>query len=651
VLEIIGSALVSLLTGWHLFYLLVGVLVGLMVGILPGLGGIAGMSILLPFLYGMDPVSALGMLIGMVAVVPTGDTFTSILMGIPGSSASQATILDGFPLAKKGQAARALSAAFLSSMIGGVVGALVLTVFVVVARPLILLFTSAELFMLTIFGLSMVGVLAGASLWKGIAACGIGLVLGSVGAAPATGEWRMTLGLDYLTDGIPLVVVGLGIFAIPEIIDLLRRNTAIAEAAALGKGWLMGLRDTVRNYWLVLRCSGFGCLIGALPGLGGSVVDWVAYGHAVQTTRDRSQFGKGEIRGVIAPESANNAVQGGALVPTLLFGIPGSGSMAIFLGGMVLLGIQPGVTMVEQRLDLTYTIIWSLAIANVVGAGLCVLVSRHVAYLTTLPYSVIAPFMIMIIFFAAYQATRNWGDLSSLLALGVLGVYMRRFGWPRPPLLIGFVLAPGAETYLYQAIQFYGWAWITRPGVLIIALIIVASVWAGMRLSGGVAEGGSSGAVQSRAPQLVFGTLVAALFAYAIHDTWRWSFLGKVFPLGSALVGLAATLGVVALVGWARASTTVFDTEAGAPRGGRSAAYYLGWLLALLIASTLTGFVIAMVLYVALFLYINGRVAPGRAALLALSALIFLAGMSHLFTLGFPQGLLQEVLEMPWPFN
>jgi putative tricarboxylic transport membrane protein len=651
VLEIIGSALVSLLTGWHLFYLMVGVLVGLMVGILPGLGGIAGMSILLPFLYGMDPVSALGMLIGMVAVVPTGDTFTSILMGIPGSSASQATILDGFPLAKKGQAARALSAAFLSSMIGGVVGALVLTVFVVVARPLILLFTSAELFMLTIFGLSMVGVLAGASLWKGIAACGIGLVLGSVGAAPATGEWRMTLGLDYLTDGIPLVVVGLGIFAIPEIIDLLRRNTAIAEAAALGKGWLMGLRDTVRNYWLVLRCSGFGCLIGALPGLGGSVVDWVAYGHAVQTTRDRTQFGKGEIRGVIAPESANNAVQGGALVPTLLFGIPGSGSMAIFLGGMVLLGIQPGVTMVEQRLDLTYTIIWSLAIANVIGAGLCVLVSRHVAYLTTLPYSIIAPFMIMIIFFAAYQATRNWGDLSSLLALGVLGVYMRRFGWPRPPLLIGFVLAPGAETYLYQAIQFYGWAWIMRPGVLIIALIIVASVWAGMRLSGGVAEAGSSGAVRSRAPQLMFGTLVAALFVYAIHDAWRWSFLGKVFPLGSALAGLAATLAVVALLAWTRANAAVFDTEAGAPRGGRSAAYYLGWLLALLIASTLTGFVIAMVLYVALFLYINGRVAAGRAALLALTALVFLAGMSHLFTLGFPQGLLQEALEMPWPFN
>jgi TctA family transporter len=385
-LEIIGSALVNLLTGWHLFYMMIGVLVGLVVGILPGLGGIAGMSILLPFVYGLDEVSALGMLIGMIAVVPTGDTFTSILMGIPGATGSQATILDGFPMAKRGEAARALSAAFFSSMLGGVVGALVLTVFVIIARPVILLFSSAELFMLTILGLSMVGVLSGTSMYKGLLACGIGLLLGSVGSAPATAEWRMTLGFEYLTDGIPITVVGLGIFAIPEIIDLLRQNSAIANAAALGRGWFEGIKDTFRHIGLVLRCSGIGCLIGAMPGLGGSVVDWVAYGHVVQMAKDKSQFGKGDVRGVLAPESANNSVQGGALIPTLLFGIPGSGSTAIFLGGMTLLGIQPGITMLENHLDLTYTIIWSLAVANIFGAGLCVLVSRHVAYLTTLPY-------------------------------------------------------------------------------------------------------------------------------------------------------------------------------------------------------------------------------------------------------------------------
>lgn len=225
------SALGQVMTGGHLVFLVLGVCVGLIVGILPGLGGIAGMSILLPFLYGMDPVSALGMLIGMVAVIPTGDTFTSFMMGIPGSSASQATVLDGFPMAKRGEAARALSAAFTSSLLGGLIGALVLSFAIVLARPLVLSFSSAELFMLTIFGLSMVAVLSGRSLTKGIAAAGLGLVIGIIGTAPATGEARMTFGIDYLYDGVPLVVVAMGLFAIPEIIDLLKRGTAISEPA------------------------------------------------------------------------------------------------------------------------------------------------------------------------------------------------------------------------------------------------------------------------------------------------------------------------------------------------------------------------------------------------------------------------------------
>ncbi|MEQ9325878.1 MAG: tripartite tricarboxylate transporter permease, partial [Rhodospirillales bacterium] len=334
------AAIVNLMTVEHLLYMLVGVVIGLAIGVFPGLGGIAGLSLLIPFLYGMDDISALAMLIGLVAVIPTSDTFSSVLMGIPGSSASQATVLDGFPLAKQGQAARALAAAFTSSLFGGLFGAIVLTGFVLIARPLILAFGSAELFMLSLLGLSMVGVLAGRSMVKGLAACGLGLMLGSIGGAPATGEFRMILGFDYLYDGVPLVVVGLGLFAFPEIVDLLRRNQSIAGESGLGAGWLTGLRDWVKNWFLSVRCAGIGCIVGAIPGLGGSVVDWIAYGHAVQTSRDKSGYGKGDIRGVIAPESANNAKEGGGLLPTLLFGIPGSGSMAVFLGGMVLIGIE-----------------------------------------------------------------------------------------------------------------------------------------------------------------------------------------------------------------------------------------------------------------------------------------------------------------------
>ncbi|MGB5083005.1 MAG: tripartite tricarboxylate transporter permease [Burkholderiales bacterium] len=652
-LDVIGSALVNVLSGTHLLYMLLGVAVGLIVGILPGLGGIAGMSILLPFIYGMDTISALALLIGLLAVVPTGDTFTSILMGIPGSAASQATILDGFPMAKRGEAARALSAAFFSSMVGGVFGALVLTAFILVARPVILAFSSAELFMLTVLGLGMVGVLSGSSFIKGLLSCGLGLLMGMVGAAPATGEWRLALGVEYLVDGIPLVVVALGIFAIPEIIDLLRRNTAIAEVATLGRGWVLGIRDTLREWGIVMRCSGIGCLIGAMPGLGGAVADWMAYGHAVQIAKDKSQFGRGDVRGVLAPESANNAVAGGALVPTLLFGIPGSGSTAIFLGGLVLLGIQPGITLIETRLDLVYTIIWTLAIANVIGAGLCFAASPFVARLTTLPYAYVAPFMLMIIFFAAYQATSDWGDILALLAVGVLGLYMRRFGWPRPPLIIGFVLAPGAENYLYQAIQFHGWAWLARPGVLIIAAITVASMWAGARFGrSAIDEGGESGRVRDARPQLLFALFMVAAFSYAVWDLLRWSFLTQAFPLAIAITALAGALLVVAIIfRGPGANAVIFDTEAEAKPGMASMGHYFAWLAGLLAVSALAGFVIGLAVFFAAFLHFKARAPVGRNAILTASAVLFLAAMSYIFVLDFPRGLLQQVVEMPWPFR
>ena len=345
-MDVIMEALPALGSAWGLIlqpvvlgYLVLGVLMGLCIGVFPGLGGIAGLSLLLPFMFGMDPILGLALMIGMVAVVPTSDTFASVLMGIPGSSASQATVLDGFPMAKKGQAARALSSAFASSLFGGLVGASFLTVFILIARPIVLEFRTPELLMITIFGLSMVGILAGRIAIKGIVAAGLGMLIGTIGEGASSGDLRMSsYDFPYLTDGLKLVIVGLGIFAIPEIISLLRQDRAISAEPQIGGGWLEGVKDWFDNIWLSVRCSIIGVIVGVIPGLGGSVVDWIAYGHAVQTTKDKSSFGKGEVRGVIGPESSNNAKEGGGLVPTLLFGIPGSGSMAIFIGAIALLG-------------------------------------------------------------------------------------------------------------------------------------------------------------------------------------------------------------------------------------------------------------------------------------------------------------------------
>lgn len=659
-LDVLVSALAELLQVQHIAFMMLGIVVGLAIGVLPGLGGIAGLSLLIPFLYGMDDVSALAMLIGLVAVIPTSDTFSSVLMGIPGSSASQATVLDGFPMAKRGEAARALSGAFISSMFGGVVGALVLTGFVLIARPLILAFGSAELFMLSLLGLSMVAVLAGRSLAKGLAGCGLGLLIGSMGGAPATGEFRMVYGIDYLYDGIPLVVVGLGLFAVPEIADLLRRNQAIAEGARLGAGWLRGFRDWLANIWLSIRCAILGCLIGAIPGLGGSVVDWLAYGHAVQTTKDTSQFGKGDPRGVIAPESANNAMQGGALLPTLMFGIPGSGSMAVFLGGMILIGVEPGPSMVTTNLDLTYSIIWSLALANIFGAGICLALAGPIARLTRIPFQFLAPFMIMVICFAAFQATRDIADLIALFALGALGVLLKRFGWPRPALLIGFVLAPQAETFLYQAVQFNGWGMLARPGVLILGAIIALSVIVGLRnriddsAPMAAAKGGLTGA--QRLPQVAFALFAIALFAVALVDALGHSFLGNVFPLSVVAVsGSFAVVLLVQLLTGVGDGPAFYDAERQGDHVGRddigSLWGGLAWIGLLIALSAAVGFVIALVAFFLAFLPIRARASLPTTLLLTACAAGFVIGLADLLNLNFPSGVLQQMVDLPWPIR
>lgn len=663
-IDTLFTALSELLSFQHLSYMFLGIALGLAIGVLPALGGIAGLSLLIPFIYGMDQVSALAMLIGLLAIMPTGDTFSSILLGIPGGSSSQATVLDGFPLAKKGEAARALSTAFISSMFGGIFGAVVLTGFVFIARPVILAFGSAELFMLALLGLSMVAVLSGRSLVKGIAACCLGLVIGSIGAAPATGEFRLVYDIEYLYDGIPLVVVGMGVFAIPEIVDLMRSNSAIAGEMPLGKGWTRGIRDWANNWFLSLRCAAVGCIVGVIPGLGGSVVDWIAYGHAVQTTKDTSNFGKGDIRGVIAPESANNAMTGGAMLPTILFGIPGSGAMAVFLGCMVLIGIEPGPSMVTTDLHLTYTMIWSLALANIFGALACVALARPISGLTKVPFQYMAPFLMVMIAFAAFQSTRSVNDLLALLALGVVGVLMKRFGWSRPALLIGYVLAPQAETFLYQAVQFNGWEFLTRTGVIIIGLMTLASVFFGLRNR--VDEHGNVVPVtddvpdvpQFRAhlPQIGFAAAILGVMVIALYDSLQHDFLGKVFPLSVTVVGIVM-LGVLLWELWhgkpghhSHFDAELIDAQSGsAPPRGLWAG--LGWMAALIFLAVLLGFVLAVAVFFLAFMRLRAVATWLRSLHLTAWAVGGIITAAWLLTLNFPSGLLQSVVDLPWPLR
>lgn len=645
-------ALINLFEPAHLFFLFVGTMLGLTVGVLPGLGGSAGLALILPFVFGMPPDIALAMMIGLLAPTTTSDTFPAVLMGIPGTAGSQATVVDGFPLAKKGEGARALGAAFTASLFGGIFGALVLTGAIFIAVPIILAVGFGEQMILIVIALTMVGVLTGTSILKGLATCGVGLILGLIGAALATAELRLTFGEHYLSEGLHIVIVGLAMFAMPEIVDLLRTRETISDRNTLGKGWKEGFLDAFRHWWIVLRCSVIGCIVGALPGLGGSVVDWIAYGHVLQTTKDRKNFGKGDIRGVLAPEAANNAKEGGALVPTLLFGIPGSGSMAILLGGFVLIGVEPGVDLVSTDLHLAYTMIWSLALANVIGAGVCLFLAQPVARLTLIPYALLGPVMLVIIFFAAFQATRSWGDLIALFMLGVLGIILKRFGWPRPALLIGFFLAPRLEASTYQALQVYGLSFMERWGSIILFAILLFSIFAAIRFKPDRPDDETMEKFhgpRTRPIQLAVTVGFIIIAVLAIIDGVQRKFLAMIFPVGVGVLTLGFLIPV--LVGQLRAREPVivlFDTDSRRGASVGTIIEYLLWIVGLLGGVAILGFPIAMVTFIFVFTSVKADFNWRRNGLIAGGVLACLGTLAHFLTLRYPPGLLQHFIDMPW---
>ncbi|WP_321364867.1 tripartite tricarboxylate transporter permease [uncultured Celeribacter sp.] len=676
-MDLFATALPALGQAWALIlqpdvlgHLVLGVVMGLAVGVFPGLGGIAGLSLLLPFMFGMDPILGLALMVGMVAVVPTSDTFASVLMGIPGSSASQATVLDGFPLAKKGQAARALSAAFTSSLFGGLVGAAFLTLFIVVARPLVLAFGLPEMLMISVLGLSMVAVLAGRVALKGLAAAGLGMLIGTIGEADAGGSLRMaSYDIPYLTDGLKLVIVGLGIFAVPEIVSLLRQDRSIAKDAKLGAGWGEGVKDWVANKWLSVRCSLIGVVVGVIPGLGGSVVDWIAYGHAVQTTKDKSQFGKGEIRGVIGPESSNNAKEGGGLVPTLLFGIPGSGSMAIFIGAIALLGsgdIEVGPSMLRDNLDITYSIVWLLALANVVGTVLCIAASGGIAKLTTIRFTYLAPFLFMLISFAAFQSGQNFEDILALFVIGLIGIFLRRFDWSRPAFLIGFVLSNPVEKFSNQAFQIAsfrfrssfsdGMDYIFSPIVIVLLIITVVSVVLGLRQAKSIMAEGDVQSGSKRAPIVFLLVLMAYVVTALINANMipDYNMTDKIVPLIVGGVTVTALLILLVQMILRPETDTIFadkemaGEDADAPYGLWST---LAWFVGLIAATYVLGFILALTGFLVSFLRVRAQAPWLKTLILTAAGLALMCVMAGALNRDFPPGLLQDVVDLPWPLK
>ena len=478
----------SLVLQWNAFSLmLVGMALGFVVGLLPGIGGAATLALMLPFVFKMSPVEAFAFLLGMHSVAATTGDITSILFGVPGEGLSAATVVDGHPMAKNGEAGRALGAALMSSLVGALIGAAALAVSIPIVRPLVLTFGSPELFMITVMGIACITSLSGLGARaqiKGFAMGFLGLLLATIGQERQSGILRFDFGLMYLWEGLDLIPVLVGIFAIPEIVDLAVRGTSIAgnaPVAKLGSGVWQGIRDTFTHGWLVVRCSVVGVFVGILPGAGGGVAQWMAYAHAVQSAKDakdREGFGHGDVRGVLGPGAANNSKEGGDLIPTIAFGVPGSGAMAILLGAFLIMGLHPGPDMLTKHLAVTYSMVWTLVISNVITVIACLALLPYLAVLTRIRGSVIIPFLLLLVFVGSYTANKQIADLLVTLAAGALGCLMVRYEWPRAPLVLGFVLGKLAETYLFISMARYGYAWLVQPLViLLIALTVMVIVF------------------------------------------------------------------------------------------------------------------------------------------------------------------------------
>ncbi len=453
--------------------------IGLVFGILPGLSGVTTLAILLPFVYGMEPFVGMSFLLAAHAIVYTGGSITAIMLGIPGAPANAATIIDGFPLSKQGQSGYAMGAALAASGLGGIVGVVALLLLLPFLQPVMTSFGSPETFCLALMGITFIAILGRGVMVKGLIAGGLGIFLALFGYQGITGVPRFWLGSDYLLDGFRLIPVVLGLFAIPEILALSTGRVASSDRPLTNVPWVQvweGVKSIGGHPWLFLRSSVIGVLIGIVPGVGGETAPFLAYAAAKQAARNPEEFGNGAIEGVIAPESSNNAKEGGALVPTLALGIPGSAGMAVLLGGFLILGLDPGPDFLDTHMALAAGLALVLALANVLAVVLMLALVRQIARITFIRGTVLAPLLLVLVVLGTYSAGNNPMDVLFVFAFGALGWFLKELDYSRPALLLGFILGPLIETYLHISLQAYGPWFFLRPIALTITLLIVAGM-------------------------------------------------------------------------------------------------------------------------------------------------------------------------------
>lgn len=468
----------------NILYPLVGTLLAMVFSLVPGVSGVTLMALAIPFTLTWDPLPVLLLFGAFVGGATFMGSVTAIVLNIPGKNSNAATLLDGYPLAQQGRARTAIGCSAAASALGSTFGLFVLILLVPVMRPAVLWLGPAELLMLVVWGMTTVAMLVRGSPVKGLAMAGLGCLLAFVGLDPHTGEPRYSLDTLYLRDGLKLVPVFIGIFALAESLDL----SVGSPVSISGRTRLADLRGSVRegvasvfrHFGVFIRCSVIGTVIGMIPGIGGTVASFTAYGHAAAHSKD-GRFGRGDIRGVIAPEAANDAKDGGAFVPTLAFGIPGGSGTAMLLTVLTLHGIAPGRDMLTTNADLMFVLIWSLFLSNWLTSILGIAIVNPLTRLTLIPSQRLVPFIVVVGSLAAYLYRGQMLDVLVAFAFGIFGFFLKRYDWPRIPFVIALILTPLFENYLNLTLQLQElgridfWA---RPGVLVLFALTAVSLLA-----------------------------------------------------------------------------------------------------------------------------------------------------------------------------
>ena len=440
---------------WPLTLLAIGTLIGLVFGVVPGIGGTTAIALLTPVTVGMQPFEAIILMAGVMAATPTSGAVTAILINTPGTAPNAATVLDGYPLAKQGKAGYAIGAASMASGLGGLIGIAFLVAVIPITREIVLAFGPPEFFLLAALGLCAVAVSTEGKFLRGLIVAAFGLAVATVGFDDVSGEVRYTFGSTYLWDGVKLVPAMIGLFAVAEMIQLWSKGGSVVEDPKNTKidyrQVLEGCREAIRRWPVVLRGSAIGAGVGALPGVGGTVAAFLAYTIASQSDKNRENFGKGEIVGVIAPESANNAKEGGALVPTLAFGIPGSAEMAVFLGVLILHGLAPGPTIMTQHVDVIWTLILATVGAGVIATVVTLCAAGPIARLTLIDSRALVPAVLTFALIGSYSLHNEILDVALTMAFGLIGFAFMRLGFPRLTFPIALVLGPIMETSYFQS--------------------------------------------------------------------------------------------------------------------------------------------------------------------------------------------------------